>query len=411
MAYDSRRGVSVLFGGFDNARDNETWEWDGTNWSQKSPANAPSPREGPAMAYDSARGVTVLFGGFTAGNVRNGETWEWDGTNWTQRMPASSPSPRADTGMAFDSVRGVTVLFGGDTGGASDETWEWDGANWLLRTPATAPTGRTSHAVAYDSARGVTVLFGGASAGIFNAETWEWDGANWSKRSPVSAPSARAIHAMAYDSARGVTVLFGGNTGDNTDETWEWDGVNWSHRFPMPALSARDYLAMVYDAGRQVVVLFGGFIDAGSPINGETWEWTGPKPVFSQQPAALTVEAGQSAAFSVTAVGSDPLSYQWQKDGAPLSDGEAVGGTTTAMLTIDPAAAEHEGLYACIVSNPCGFKASQAAALVVTPRELVACGACGAGAATMMPLALFALCASVRLRRETRHQKTMRRRP
>ena len=33
-------------------------------WVLKTPANAPSPRRVPgAMAYDSARGVTVLFGG------------------------------------------------------------------------------------------------------------------------------------------------------------------------------------------------------------------------------------------------------------------------------------------------------------------------------------------------------------
>src|SRR5882672_10594794 len=72
------------------------------------------PRNLHAMAYDSARGVTVLFGG--AGGVFNGETWEWNGTAWSRRV-VSSPSPRDGHAMAYDSARHVTVLFGGYTGG------------------------------------------------------------------------------------------------------------------------------------------------------------------------------------------------------------------------------------------------------------------------------------------------------
>lgn len=40
--------------------------------------HVPSERYGHAMAYDSVRGVSVLFGGFNGGYL--GETWEWNGT-------------------------------------------------------------------------------------------------------------------------------------------------------------------------------------------------------------------------------------------------------------------------------------------------------------------------------------------
>jgi hypothetical protein len=69
-----------------------------------------------AMAYDSTRGVTVLFGGFK--DIVNDETWEWDGTLWTQRL-VSGPSARRDHAMSFDAGRGVTVLFGGVTANAT----------------------------------------------------------------------------------------------------------------------------------------------------------------------------------------------------------------------------------------------------------------------------------------------------
>src|SRR5262245_30251395 len=63
------------------------------------------------MAYDSLRGVTVLFGGWN-GREADGETWEWDGNTWTLRA-TTGPSPRTEHAMAYDSARGVTVLFGG----------------------------------------------------------------------------------------------------------------------------------------------------------------------------------------------------------------------------------------------------------------------------------------------------------
>ncbi len=84
MVYDVARGVTVLFGGqitqYEGGVSGETWEWNGNSWTQRV-VGGPSPRSGHAMAYDSVRGVTVLFGGDTGDNpFANGETWEWNGT-------------------------------------------------------------------------------------------------------------------------------------------------------------------------------------------------------------------------------------------------------------------------------------------------------------------------------------------
>src|ERR1017187_9872894 len=81
------------------------------NWVQKSPTNAPTPREGQAMVYDEAHGNVVLFGGSDGPGWRN-DTWVWDGTNWTQKSPANSPTPRSWPSMAYDAARGQVVLFG-----------------------------------------------------------------------------------------------------------------------------------------------------------------------------------------------------------------------------------------------------------------------------------------------------------
>ena len=65
----------------------DTWTYDGSDWTQVTTAHAPSPRAGCAMAYDSNRNVTVLFGGILDTNWPPDlydDTWEFDGTDWTE---------------------------------------------------------------------------------------------------------------------------------------------------------------------------------------------------------------------------------------------------------------------------------------------------------------------------------------
>ena len=63
------------------------------------------------MAYDAARQRVVLFGGFGGGHL--GDTWEWNGTNWTQLTPSTSPTARNAHAMAYDAARQRVVLLGG----------------------------------------------------------------------------------------------------------------------------------------------------------------------------------------------------------------------------------------------------------------------------------------------------------
>src|SRR5262245_57827832 len=55
-------------------------------WIDVTPGGA-GPRAEHALAYDSVRGVTVLFGGDdgAGGKVFESDTWEWDGSTWTRR--------------------------------------------------------------------------------------------------------------------------------------------------------------------------------------------------------------------------------------------------------------------------------------------------------------------------------------
>jgi len=304
MSYDSARSRTVLFGGSSNPSPSsnlaDTWEWNGTNWTQRAPSTSPPGLVAAAMVYDSGRSRSVLFGGgSTQGTVTNA-TWEWDGTTWTQRSPLASPAGRLWHAMAFDSVRGVTVLFGGNGQGVDlGDTWVFDGTNWTQRFPTSSPSPRFGHAMAFDSIRQRVVLFGGRSNGVRLADTWEWDGSNWSQISPSSTPFPRFWHTMVFDSARGKTVMFGGdhvspNRLGPINDTWEWDGNTWTQDLTSAAPSPRAGQSMAYDSGRRRTIVFGG-TDEGFPgvFYNDTWELgtTDTDLALSGVPTDITISA------------------------------------------------------------------------------------------------------------------------
>jgi hypothetical protein len=88
-------------------------------------------------------------------------------------------------------------------------------------------------------------------------------------------------------------------------------------------------------------------------------------PIITQQPQGQTVPLGGAAAFSAAAVGSSPLHYQWQLNGAGLTDGPRVNGVATANLTISNLQASDPGDYTVVVTNLYGTATSGVARLTL----------------------------------------------
>jgi len=259
MVYDSVRKVAVLFGGNYGI---DTWEWDGVNWTQRSSAHTPLGRTFASMAFDSARGKTVLFGGagFVNGTfTRLNDTWEWDGIDWTQASPSSSPVLRDNAAMTYDSARGVTVLFGGFSpiGYRLSDTWEWDGQNWTQRSPANTPPARWGHTMVYDTIVHATVVFGGTGDNGDLNDTWTWDGSNWTQASVANgSPSVRNYHAMSFDAGHGVSVVFGGYSIGIGEFNDTWTGA--FSVIPAPAANAKNITAVEGSATTATVATFSG---------------------------------------------------------------------------------------------------------------------------------------------------------
>jgi hypothetical protein len=83
-------------------------------------------------------------------------------------------------------------------------------------------------------------------------------------------------------------------------------------------------------------------------------------PSIVTQPVAQSVNAGQTATFSVTANGTAPLAYQWRKNGVDVAGATAASHTTPAT-TLD----DNGALYSVVVSNSVGTATSNAVALTV----------------------------------------------
>jgi glucose/arabinose dehydrogenase len=87
-------------------------------------------------------------------------------------------------------------------------------------------------------------------------------------------------------------------------------------------------------------------------------------PYVFSQPLNLTVAEGQQATFSVTALGSTPLIYQWQKNMVDIP------GANASSFTISDTQFDDAGLYQVIVTNAFGEVVSIEATLTVVMNQL-----------------------------------------
>ena len=90
----------------------------------------------------------------------------------------------------------------------------------------------------------------------------------------------------------------------------------------------------------------------------EVTSTNGP-PTITQQPQSRTVHVGDEVIFSVSASGTAPLGFQWQKDGVDIT------GATGTSYTIASTVENDAGDYKCVVSNLFGTVFSDVAVLTI----------------------------------------------
>ena len=125
-------------------RYNDMWSLGTNGWTQNTTAKVPTnPRYGAQIAVDPRTGHALLLGGLRLDSVLKdqttifsqvyaNDTWDWDGTNWTEIQTNNVPPGRENGAMEFDYGRNDFVLFGGWTGYFLSDTWLLDGNTWTL---------------------------------------------------------------------------------------------------------------------------------------------------------------------------------------------------------------------------------------------------------------------------------------
>jgi subtilisin family serine protease len=82
-------------------------------------------------------------------------------------------------------------------------------------------------------------------------------------------------------------------------------------------------------------------------------------PVITAQPADTSIILGQSGGFNVSVNGTDPLSYQW------LRNGDVIPGATSSTLNFASVTSDDGAAYSVLVSNEVGALQSASATLTV----------------------------------------------
>ncbi len=275
---------------------------------------------------------------------------------------AITPPPTITQQPAAQSVcPGGTATFTVAAGGAGTLAYQWqkNGANLSNGghySGVTTPTLTVSSADAGDAASYACVVTGDGGSTSSNAATLTLKAAT----TITQSPGARSV------CPGGTTTFTVTATGDGPlSYQWQKNGANLSNGGHYSGATTAVLTvsgANADDAATYRCVVTGG---CGSVASGEAALTLKAATTITQQPQPATVNAGGTAAFSVTATGDGSLSYAWQKNGADIGDDGHFTGATTATLTISNVAADDAGSYRCVVTAGCGSATSNAVTLTV----------------------------------------------
>ena len=321
MAYDARDGYELLVG------DGSTWRDSPVGWVELHPTVQPSNRTFASLVFDPTAGDTVLFGGMPAWPWCSGacsplnDTWTYQGGNWTRLNLTNAPPPSEGAVMTFDSTDGYLLLFDGVN---HPFTWKFSDGSWtnLTWSAGPGPSQRYGATLVDDPRDGSVLLFGGSSWGPngcgpcyppqeFN-DTWSFSAGIWENLTPslAASPSPRDSAVAGYDAVDGYVVLFGGFRtsagGNGPSDAWtfsadHWNPVNRSAGLPWPNIQYDAVTA--FDEAKESLVVYGGVSSDGAPCS-TAWgyiskNWTAipgfqPVPVPESadgSPDAMTYDA------------------------------------------------------------------------------------------------------------------------
>jgi len=118
-------------------------------------------------------------------------------------------------------------------------------------------------------------------------------------------------------------------------------------------------IAMTF--GTRVEAAIRNYVDVWVPSCGTSL------PVFNSQPAPASPAQGDPVSMTASAIGIGDFSYQWLKNGQPVSNDSRITGVNTTTLSINPALPSDSGTYTLRYQGDCSTITSSGALLDVIP--------------------------------------------
>jgi predicted aconitase with swiveling domain len=184
----------------------------------------------------------------------------------------------------------------------------------------------------------------------------------------LSGPPAITLQPASVTNIAGTTAVFTVSATGTSPLSYQWrfNGTNIANRGQFSG-SATATLSVSNvqstNAGSYTVQVTNS---AGSVVSAPAVLTVLVPPSITVQPTSRTSAVGTTVVFIAMATGTAPLSYQWQLNGLPLTNGGNFHISTTETLTVDVQPTT-VGAYRLVVTNVAGAATSAVATLAISP--------------------------------------------
>ncbi len=296
-------GNLYLFGGFNFLPDpsvyyNDLWRWDGSDWTELTPANPPPARSGHSASVSGGK-MYIFFGG-AAGNMY-GDVWAYDPqtNDWDQQLDGATG--RASAGAATLPNGHILLLGGMDAANnVLNDFWEYDpDADSWTQKPDPPLSGRYGgfYAAALtglaDDKEVAFSVHGGHDGNKPLNDTWIYHIKLLDPRAFAAATKTNGNPFVAGGEGEGYTEL---------QDSWEYDSdVNtWTRRADLPHPLIEGAAANMDGSGNRhaqralqaapPIIVFGG-MSGGQPIS-TTLRYTAAVPISGDVNYSGAVDLG-----------------------------------------------------------------------------------------------------------------------
>ncbi len=272
---------------------------------------------------------------------------------------AAPPAITAEPQSA-STVDGQNASFTGAASGDPTPVLLWQ------RKPAGSDTWQTlSQGGVFSGVATPTLVLTGVTYAM-NGDQFRFVAANGEAPDAVSAAATLTVtpvaptitqHPANAVTAAGTPAQFSVTASGTLPLTYQWHGPDGQ---PLAGATAATLtLANPQSAQAGVYRVFVSNVAGSVPSNFASLTVTPSAPTVTTPPAGQSAYETQSVTFTVVARGTEPFTYQWQRNNAALD------GATSASLTVENLTVANAGDYRVIVTNGVNSTASAAATLTV----------------------------------------------